>query len=166
MKNGMIVDNRGTKLWYVNDKLHRIDGPASEWADGTKYWYQNGELHREDGPAIERYDGHKSWFVNGMRHREDGPAVISSSGWKEWHLNGVEVTEQDVIKFQQQQQQQHQQLAQETQKKLASHDIDIDPDSVTFDMIEQCDNFKRKSVLIDLYGLDRYWNEKVARKKS
>ena len=36
------VDGYGTKSWYLNDKLHREDGPAIEWADGTKYWYLNG----------------------------------------------------------------------------------------------------------------------------
>ena len=26
------VDDNGSKFWYQNDKLHRIDGPAIEWA--------------------------------------------------------------------------------------------------------------------------------------
>ena len=28
--------------WYLNDKLHRVDGPAVEYADGVKKWYLNG----------------------------------------------------------------------------------------------------------------------------
>ena len=33
----------GTKEWYLNDKLHREDGPAMEFANGTKWWYLNDE---------------------------------------------------------------------------------------------------------------------------
>ena len=78
------------------------------------------------------------WYRNDMLHREDGPAVINADGSQEWWVNDVNVTEQIVMH----------------------------PDSVTFDMIEQCVNFKHKSILIDLYGLDRYWNERVAKHKS
>jgi hypothetical protein len=39
MKNGLIVDNEGTKHWYLNGKYHREDGPAIEYANGDKeYW--------------------------------------------------------------------------------------------------------------------------------
>ena len=27
MRNGMIIDSDGDKIWYRNDKIHRIDGP-------------------------------------------------------------------------------------------------------------------------------------------
>ena len=60
------IDNKGTKHWYLNDKLHREDGPAIEGANGTKCWCINGKLHREDGPAIECADGDKSWYINGQ----------------------------------------------------------------------------------------------------
>ena len=59
------VDTDGTKAWFLNDKLHREDGPAIEYAEGTKCWYLNGNLHREDGPAIEYASGDKRWFLNG-----------------------------------------------------------------------------------------------------
>ena len=42
------VDDRGTIEWFQNDKRHRLDGPALEFADGYKAWYQNGKLHRLD----------------------------------------------------------------------------------------------------------------------
>ena len=38
----MVVNERGTKLWYLNDELHREAGPAVEWANGFKFWYLNG----------------------------------------------------------------------------------------------------------------------------
>jgi hypothetical protein len=59
------------KHWYLNDKLHREDGPAFESTDGSKYWYLNGELHREDGPAIEYVSGFKSWWLNGKKVTEE-----------------------------------------------------------------------------------------------
>jgi hypothetical protein len=57
----------GTKVWYLNDKLHREDGPAVERSDGDKEWWLNDKLHREDGPAITRSDGTKQWWLNGSR---------------------------------------------------------------------------------------------------
>jgi len=38
----------GDKEWYLNDKLHREDGPAVEWASGTKRWYLNGKQLTEE----------------------------------------------------------------------------------------------------------------------
>jgi len=87
------VDEGGTKYWYLNDKLHRDDGPAVEYSDGTKKWYLNGEVHRTDGPAVEYSDGTKMWFVNGKCHRTDGPAVEYAGGINRWYLNNKEFTE-------------------------------------------------------------------------
>jgi hypothetical protein len=58
------IDEFGNKRWYLNDKLHREDGPAVEHISGTKEWYLNDQLHREEGPAIEHTDGTKSWWLN------------------------------------------------------------------------------------------------------
>ena len=33
----------GTKFWYLNDKLHREDGPAVEYTSGDKFWYFQGK---------------------------------------------------------------------------------------------------------------------------
>jgi hypothetical protein len=30
-------------MWYVNGKLHRLDGPAVEWANGERKWWLNDE---------------------------------------------------------------------------------------------------------------------------
>ena len=85
---GVKTNANGTKVWYVNNKLHRIDGPAVEYSDGAKAWYVNGKCHRLDGPAVEWSDGSKVWYVNGKRHREDGPAIERVNGSKEWYVNG------------------------------------------------------------------------------
>ena len=85
----------GHKQWYLNDKRHREDGPAVEWADGVKSWFLNDQRHREDGPALILANGSKFWFLNGQRHREDGPACEYANGIKVWYLNGKELTEQE-----------------------------------------------------------------------
>jgi hypothetical protein len=77
--------------YYLNDEVHRIDGPAKEYYNGSKYWYQNGLRHRIDGPAIERNDGYKAWYQNGVRHRIDGPAREDFNGYKEWWFEGKQI---------------------------------------------------------------------------
>ena len=59
------VSDNGDKSWWLDGKLHRIDGPAVEWFDGTKYWYLDDKCHRVDGPAVEYANGTKSWYLDG-----------------------------------------------------------------------------------------------------
>ena len=92
------VYKNGIKEWYLNDQLHREDGPAIENADGHKAWYLTGILHRVDGPAVEWSDGSKFWRLNGNYHREDGPAIEWSDGSKDWFLNGKRYTEEEFLK--------------------------------------------------------------------
>ena len=53
------VFDSGNKAWYLNDELHREDGPAIEYANGVKYWYLNGkhlteaEHAEQTSPAVE-----------------------------------------------------------------------------------------------------------------
>ena len=61
------VNANGSKEWYLDGKLHRVEGPAVEDADGTKEWYLNDKLHRTDGPAVEDADGTKEWHLNGQQ---------------------------------------------------------------------------------------------------
>ena len=98
----VIVDDYGTKRWYLDDKLHREDGPAVEYTDG-RTWYLNGKLHRVDGPTMEYYNGSKFWFLNDNLHRTDGPAIECADGSKRWFLNNKEFTESEwrvIILFQ------------------------------------------------------------------
>ena len=87
------VDDNGTNRWFLNDKLHRIDGPACEYASGTKLWYLDNKFHRTDGPAVEDADGTKYWYLDGKLHRTDGPAIEYASGTKSWYLDGKELTQ-------------------------------------------------------------------------
>ena len=90
MKNGLHIDVNGIKRWYLNDQLHRENGPAEEWTNGTKCWYLLGKAHREDGPAMWT-DGTKHWYLDGQRHREDGPAIEYSNGEVSWWLNNTKL---------------------------------------------------------------------------
>ena len=82
------IDKFSTKYYYVNNVLHREDGPAVEYVNGSKCWYKNGNIHRDGGPAMEFVDGRKYWYKNGKRHREYGPA-IEYKEVKFWFLNDI-----------------------------------------------------------------------------
>ena len=62
------------KLFFGADHyLDRKDGPALEWFDGSKHWYVDGRLHRLDGPAIENVDHNlrdsfnRRWYIDGVQ---------------------------------------------------------------------------------------------------
>ena len=38
----------GDTFWYLDDKLHRENGPAVERRNGNKYYYLNGEYLTEE----------------------------------------------------------------------------------------------------------------------
>ena len=71
-KNGCYMSERGTKIYYKNNKLHRDGGlPAGEYSNGDKLWFRKGVLHRIGGPAIEYSNGHKLWYVFAEYYSED-----------------------------------------------------------------------------------------------
>jgi len=43
LKTDIVVDSMGTRRWFLNGELHRVDGPAIEFANGSKEWWINGE---------------------------------------------------------------------------------------------------------------------------
>lgn len=65
MKKGLEIDKYGAKFYYLNDQLHRDDGPAIEYPNGDKFWYKKDQSHRLDGPAIELCNGNKFWYYEG-----------------------------------------------------------------------------------------------------
>ena len=64
----IVVDEHGN-IRYRNSKyeLHRLDGPAIEWASGSKTWYANGIIHRDNGAAVIWDDGSEFWYLNGRK---------------------------------------------------------------------------------------------------
>lgn len=82
-----VIDQYGNKCWYHNGQLHRLDGPAIEWASGSKSWYENGQLHRLNGPAADHAGGTRIWYQDGEKHRLNGPAAEYADGDCEWWYN-------------------------------------------------------------------------------
>jgi hypothetical protein len=56
------------ELWYLNGKLHRIDGPAAKDCSGQEEWWYKGIKHRCDGPAIRWSNGVEEWFIMGEQY--------------------------------------------------------------------------------------------------
>jgi hypothetical protein len=80
----------GTKIWCLNNKYHREDGPAIEFVNGTKMWRLKGKRHRKDGPACEYPDGEKEWFLDDKWYR------LEEDYWKELFNRGL-ITEKELF---------------------------------------------------------------------
>ena len=78
--------NIKTEKYFLNNQLHREDGPAciEYYEDGNKMielHYLNNKCHKEIGLAIIWYCNngkikHEHYWISGKCHRSDGPAVI------------------------------------------------------------------------------------------
>lgn len=86
-----IISPTGSKQWMQNGRRHREDGPAVVLDTGARFWYQHGRVHRIGGPAIMRYDGTLEWYQDNQLHRLDGPAMENSDGKKWWFYKGTHV---------------------------------------------------------------------------
>ena len=80
MKFSIKIDNSNTIRYYLNNLLHRDNGPAVEFAEGDKWWYKNGLLHRTDGPAVEYPIELKFWYLNNICYGCNSD--FSPSSWK------------------------------------------------------------------------------------
>ena len=78
-KNGLHINDLGTKCWYKDGFLHRDDGPAITYPDGRQYWYKKGKYHRDDGPAIIYPDGDQRWFKDDIMYE---PSAHELMVWK------------------------------------------------------------------------------------
>ena len=74
----IVVDVNGdVRVRYYKpgtDVLHRLNGPAIEYADGYKAWYVNGRRHREDGPAVEYADQYGipvEYWIEGEKYSKE-----------------------------------------------------------------------------------------------
>lgn len=77
----------GFAYWSINDKTHKLDGPAIIYSNGTKIYYQYGKIHNLYGPAMIHSEGIVKYYVNGKKHRENGPAIIGLKGYYEYWLD-------------------------------------------------------------------------------
>lgn len=97
IKNGRYVEY-GSVFYYLNDELHREDGPAVINSKENRRLYVNDVRNRDDNYVFpDPVDGEKSWFLNDKLHREDGPAYEGSyiNIPDKWYLNGVQYTEEE-----------------------------------------------------------------------
>ena len=59
------ITSNGSNFYYKNGKSHRDDDlPAIEFFNGNKEWYIEGRLHRIDGPALI-WKNKIKWFYEG-----------------------------------------------------------------------------------------------------
>ena len=65
------------------------------YSNGMQVWFMGDKIHRVNDPAIIHPNGHKEWWFNGKRHRHDGPAVITSTGTEEYWFNGILYTDME-----------------------------------------------------------------------
>ena len=86
----------GDVIYLLDNKLHRMNGPAFIRKNELYLYLRNGKFHRDgDSPAIESYDdSYKVYYKNGIKHRENGPAVIVK-GSQEFWLNGVQIKSEE-----------------------------------------------------------------------
>lgn len=79
MRQGLIIDDYGNRIWFKNDQVHREDGAALEYPDGDKVWYVSGEVHRLDGPACE-FKNSKHWYYHDQWIKE----ISSQEEFEQW----------------------------------------------------------------------------------
>lgn len=74
----------GSKEWFYNDLKYK-QTPII-YVNEDKFWYLNNLLHRLQGPAVEYTNGDKEWWKYGLRHRLNAPAIIRSNGKEFWEF--------------------------------------------------------------------------------
>jgi len=53
------------RVWYI------LKGYEISETTFYRVWYLNGKRHREDGPAIEHSNGDREWWINDERMPEE-----------------------------------------------------------------------------------------------
>ena len=70
-KNGCYINEFGDKYYFRNNKLHRYhDLPAIEGHCGSKSWFMNDKRHRLSGPAVDLSYGQKWWVLFDVEYTE------------------------------------------------------------------------------------------------
>lgn len=76
-----LVSTPASKSWSIyyfdeEGERHNTHGPAIIHSSGTKLWFVNGKKHRYNGPAFVSSIG-EIWYNNDMIHRLTGPAQLN-----------------------------------------------------------------------------------------
>jgi hypothetical protein len=73
-----ITKEDGTQVWYRNNDIHRIGGPAIIFASGTCIWMQDDQPHRIDGPAEIYKAGPRCWSLKGRYYHSNKEFQVSA----------------------------------------------------------------------------------------
>ena len=65
------IDTYKNIHFYLDNKLHRHDGPAVIFVGKKVEYYLNGKCHRTDGPAIIYKNGAQFYYVDGKYLSKD-----------------------------------------------------------------------------------------------
>ncbi len=66
------VQKKNGVFWYRDSShtiMHRIGGPAAIFDSGKKVWIVNDKRHRDDGPALTWADGTYDWYLDGIYYQ-------------------------------------------------------------------------------------------------
>lgn len=93
---GKLKIQAGDVIYFLNNKLHRKNGPAFIRITELYIWVLNGVVHRDnDLPAVESFDDSlKIYFKNGLKHRLNNPAEINGKEIKYW-VNGIHYDDEE-----------------------------------------------------------------------
>lgn len=93
---GILKILAGDVLYFLDNKLHRKNGPAFIRKDELFIWALNGVVHRDgDLPAVESNDDKlKIYFKNGLKHRLNNPAEINGNKIEYW-VNGIHYEDEE-----------------------------------------------------------------------
>jgi hypothetical protein len=85
-KKQIVVKNYGYCTDYkINNIKCRI------YDEGDVEWIMNEKYHKLDGPAVIYPDVRVEYWEKDKRHRINGPAVIGANGDEEYWENGVRI---------------------------------------------------------------------------
>lgn len=68
------------------DPVYRV-----ERTEAAESYYMNDRLHRADGPAVIKKNGDQLFYQLGYLHRIDGPAIIKANGWIGYYNYGKKI---------------------------------------------------------------------------
>ncbi len=80
----VVTYSDGTKMYYKDNKLHRVGKPAVERPDGSFEYYYKGKLHRIDGEAIPT-DYDEGYYIEGENYYVKEEFQIAANEWLENH---------------------------------------------------------------------------------
>jgi antitoxin component YwqK of YwqJK toxin-antitoxin module len=88
----------GDVVYFLDGKVHRINGPAVICQGVLFIWAKNGKVHRDDLPAVETQDDSlQIYYEDGFKHRVNGPAVISGNTKEYWIYNRQFIDEDEYV---------------------------------------------------------------------